>query len=94
MFRLRSAVASRLLRNLPLLRLLKLQLLSRHSSAVVADLQNLCSSERVNPCLLLKARAPLFNLQHAVHRLERAMQLMVDAHVQAPAGTHVSVAER
>jgi hypothetical protein len=83
-----------LLRNLPLLRLLKLQLLSRHSSTVVADLQNLCSSQRVNPCLLLNPRAPLFNLQHAVHRLERAMRLMVDAHAHAPAGMHVSVAER
>ncbi len=89
----RSALASRLLRNLPLLRLLKLQLLSRHSGTASADIRRLCSSQRVTPCLLLDADAPLFLLRPAVLRMERAMQLMVDSHTHAPAGMHIIVAQ-
>ena len=82
-------LASSLLRNLPLLRLLKLQLLARHIGSEVADVRKLCSSHGVKPCLLLQPRAPLFDLHDAVRRLERALQLMVEAHVQAAAGMHV-----
>ena len=83
-------LASRLLHNLPLLRLLKLQLLARHSGITGIDIQQLCNSHhRVKPCLLLQPRAPLFNLHDAVRRLERSLQLMVEAHVQAAAGMHV-----
>jgi hypothetical protein len=83
-----------LLRNLPLLRLLKLQLLARHSNMEVGDIQKLCSSGLVKPCLLLQPHAPLFNLRGAVQRLERSVQLMVETHAHAPAGMHVVVAER
>jgi hypothetical protein len=92
--RRRSALASRLLRNLPLLRLLKLQLLARHSGTAAADISRLCSSQRVTPCLRLAAAAPLFHLRAAVRRMERALQLMLQAHAHAPAGMHVLVAQR
>jgi hypothetical protein len=85
-------LASRLLRNMPLLRLLKLQLLSRHSTIAAPGVETLCLGRRVEPCPLLSARAPLFEMRGAVHRMERALQLMVDAHVNAPVGMHVIVA--
>ena len=86
-------MASRLLRNLPLLRLLKMQLLSRHSGVPALDVQRACSSQAVRPCLRLQRHAPLFDLRGAVHRLERALQLMVEAQAQAPPGMHVLVAD-
>jgi hypothetical protein len=70
-----------------------MQLLARHSGLFAVDIQRTCSSRRVKPCLRLNRQAPLFNLRHAVHRMERALRLMVDAHVQQPGGMHVLVAD-
>ncbi len=86
-------MASRLLRNMPLLRLLKMQLLSRHSGVAAFDVQRACSGQGLRPCLRLQRHAPLFDMRDAVQRLERALQLMVEAQAQAPAGMHVLVAD-